>query len=27
VIVLFFDIGEDNGHLVESYSTQAQIGN
>jgi hypothetical protein len=27
VIVLFFDIGEDNGHLVESHLNQPQIGN
>ena len=27
VIVLFFDIGEDNGHLVERHSNQPQIGN
>jgi hypothetical protein len=27
VIVLFFDIGEDNGHIVESHSNQPQIGN
>ena len=27
VIVLFFDIGEDIGHLVESHLNQPQIGN
>jgi hypothetical protein len=27
VIVLFFDIGEDDGHLAECHSTQPQIGN